>query len=229
MTGDLLTYCDDATGERVGLGPAELGEWSAATAALLTEECGLAAGDRVGVLLPPHWQTAVVLLGAWAAGMEVSVEGRGPAFEATFVERRRVGSWIDDVPPARHQFALGPGSPVADPPPGYRDFLTSVRPHLGAPAPAWASVLHGAAAPGGSTFGEYGTLAREIAKAQGITRGDRVLIDLAAASAQPLMWLLAPLSAGASIVLCANLGSDRAAARAAAEGATRVLPRSSVH
>ena len=231
MTGELLTYCDDATGERVGLGAAELGEWSAATAALLTAECGLASGDRVGVLLPPHWQTAVVLLGAWSAGMEVTFHRWGTAspFEATFVERRQIGSWIDDVPPARHQFVLGPGSPVADVPSGYRDFLTSVRPHLGAPAPAWTSVLHGAAAPGGSTFGEYGTLALEIAAAQGISRGDRVLIDIAAASEQPLMWLLAPLSAGASIVLCANLTPEGAAARAGAEGVTRVLPHSPVH
>jgi hypothetical protein len=123
---------------------------------------------------------------------------------------------------------LGPGSPVAGEPPGYRDFLTSVRPHLGATAPAWTSVLHGSAAPDGSTFGEYGTLAFEIAAARGISRGDRVLIDTTTASEQPLMWLLAPLSAGASIVPCANLRPERVAARAAAEGATRVLPHSTV-
>ncbi|MCU7727387.1 TIGR03089 family protein [Actinoplanes sp. KI2] len=236
MTAELLTYYDDATGERAGLSAAELGEWSAATAALLTAECGLASGDRVGVLLPPHWQTAVVLLGAWSAGLAVSFRGWATAgltpaapLDATFVERRRVGSWLDDVPPARHQFVLTPGPPVADAPAGYRDFLTSVRPHLGAAAPAWSSVLHGSAVPDGSTFGEYGAMALEIASVQGITRGDRVLIDTAAASEQPLMWLLAPLSAGASIVLCANLAADEVAARAAAEGATRVFPRSMVH
>ena len=236
MTGELFIYCDDATGERVGLGAAELGEWSAATAALLTEECGLASGDRVGVLLPPHWQTAVVLLGAWSAGMEVSFRGWATAgltpaepLDATFVARVRVGSWLDDVPPARHQFVLGPGAPVADVPPGYRDFLTAVRPHLGAEAPRWSSAVRGAAAPGEITFGEYGTLALEIAAAQGLSPGDRVLIDAAGVSEQPLMWLLAPLSAGASVVLCANLPPERVAARATAEGVTRVLPRSPVH
>jgi uncharacterized protein (TIGR03089 family) len=226
MTGELLTYYDDATGERFGLSAAELGEWSAATAALLTTECGLVSGDRVGVLLPPHWQTAVVLLGAWSAGMAVSFHRWGPAppVEATFVERRRVGSWIDDVPPARHQFALGPGAPVADVPPGYRDFLTSVRPHLGAAPPPWSDMIRER-----PTFAEYGTLALEIASSQGISRGDRVLIDIAAASEQPLMWLLAPLSVGASVVLCANLTPDAVEARATAEGATRVLPLSPVH
>jgi uncharacterized protein (TIGR03089 family) len=212
---ELLTYYDAATGERFGLSAAQLGEWSAATAALLTEECGLAPGDRVAVLMPPHWQTAVVLLGAWSAGMEVS----GRPVAASFVERRRVGSWIDDVPPARHQFVLGPGAEV---PPGYRDFLTAVRPHFGAAPPPW--FRHESPA-----ISEYGALALEIAATQGISRGDRVLIDLAAASEQPLMWLLAPLSAGASVVLCANLAPESAGARAAAEGATRVLPLSSVH
>src|SRR5689334_10851583 len=73
----LITYYDDAAGERVELTAAEVGSWSAATASLLTSECGLAAGGRVGVLLPPHWQTAVVLLGAWSAGMEISFRGWG--------------------------------------------------------------------------------------------------------------------------------------------------------
>ena len=236
MTGEMFTYCDDATGERVGLGAPELGEWSAATAALLTAECGLSSGDRVGVLLPPHWQTAVVLLGSWSAGLEVSFRGWATAgltpaepLDATFVARGRVGSWLDDVPPARHQFVLGPGAPVADVPPDYRDFLSSVRPHLGAEAPQWSSAVGGAAAEGDITFGEYGMLALEIAAAQGLSPGDRVLIDAAAVSEQPLMWLLAPLSAGASVVLCANLAPERVAARAAAEGATRILPGSPVH
>src|SRR3954453_413464 len=103
MTGELFIYYDDATGERVGLGAAELGEWSAATAALLTAEGGLTSGDRVGVLLPPHWQTAVGLLGAWSAGMEVSFRGWATAaltpaepLDARFVARARVGSWLDD-------------------------------------------------------------------------------------------------------------------------------------
>ncbi|WP_433795735.1 hypothetical protein [Actinoplanes sp. CA-252034] len=61
--------------------------------------CGLRRGSRAGVLLPPHWQTAAVLLGAWAAGIEVSFRGwgaaglspdTGPELDVTFVERRRV-------------------------------------------------------------------------------------------------------------------------------------------
>jgi uncharacterized protein (TIGR03089 family) len=68
-TGDtLLTYYDDATGERVALTAVELGGWAAATSALLSEGCGLGPGRQAAVLLPPHWQTAALLLGTWAAG-----------------------------------------------------------------------------------------------------------------------------------------------------------------
>jgi len=146
MTVDgLITYRDDATGERAALTAAEVGGWTAATAALLTQECGLRPGDQAAVLLPPHWQTAAVLLGAWSAGLAVSFRGwataglspAGDPLEVSFVEARRVGSWLDEVPPARHQFVLGlaPAAAPADPvPDGYRDFPSAVRPHLGAAA-----------------------------------------------------------------------------------------------
>src|SRR5262245_41829815 len=68
----LLTYCDDATGERVELSAATLGEWASRSAALLQHGCGLRAGSRVALLLPAHWQTAAIVLGAWSAGMSVS-------------------------------------------------------------------------------------------------------------------------------------------------------------
>src|SRR4051795_3675269 len=59
----LLTYYDDATGERTALTAAELGGWAAATSALLVHGCGLVPGSRAAIRLPPHWQTAAVLLG----------------------------------------------------------------------------------------------------------------------------------------------------------------------
>ncbi|WP_433385341.1 TIGR03089 family protein [Actinoplanes sp. CA-142083] len=221
----MITFYDDASGERVELSAAEVGSWSAATASLLTEECGLAAGARVGVLLPPHWQTAVVLLGAWSVGMEVSFRGWGSAglappeasLDATFVESRRVGSWLDDVPGGRHQFSL-----LGTAPSGYRDFVTSVRPHLGSGAPPWSVAVDDVAAAGGVTFGEYGAVALGVASSRGISRGDRVLIDVTATE-EPLIWLMAPLSVGASIVLCANLDPELVEQRVASERVTKVL------
>ncbi|MEW2384448.1 hypothetical protein AB0873_20480 [Micromonospora sp. NPDC047707] len=60
----LLTWLDGATGERVDLTAPELGRWAARSAGLLRDGCGLAPGSRVAVLLPPHWRTAAMLLGA---------------------------------------------------------------------------------------------------------------------------------------------------------------------
>ncbi|MEU4237226.1 TIGR03089 family protein [Actinoplanes sp. NPDC026619] len=223
--GELFTYYDDATGERIGLTAAQLSGWSAATAALLTEGCGLGPGDQAAVLLPPHWQTAAVLLGAWSAGIEVSYRGwataglapAGDPLDVTFVQQRRIGSWLDEVPAGRHQFVLGlapAGAPATDVPEDYRDFATEVRPYLGAAPPA--SPI------GPASFGEYAVVAAGLAEMHRIGPGDRVLIQ-ADASEQPLMWLLAPLSAGASIVLCANLDESRLDDRVTAEGVTRVL------
>ncbi|MEU4694655.1 TIGR03089 family protein [Actinoplanes sp. NPDC023714] len=234
MTNELLTYYDDATGERFGLTAPELGDWVAATADLLTRECGLRRGSRAGVLLPPHWQTAAVLLGAWAAGIEVSFRGwataglgrdDGPALDVTFVERRRVGSWLEEVPPATFQFVLGlrpSGAPSADVPFGYRDFPSAARAHLGAPPPRASAAEGEVATVDGTTFGEYGAVAAEVARSRGIVAGDRVLIETSAVE-EPLVWLMAPLTAGASIVLCANLDPARLDDRIQAEYVTRVL------
>src|SRR6266536_5713875 len=70
-TRPLLTFYDDATGERTELSGATLANWVAKTANLLVDGCGLGPGDRAAVLLPPHWQTAAVLLGCWSAGLVV--------------------------------------------------------------------------------------------------------------------------------------------------------------
>jgi uncharacterized protein (TIGR03089 family) len=73
----LLTYYDDATGERVELSVATTANWVAKTAGLLTDEHGIDAGGLVTVRLPLHWQTAVVLLACWAAGAQVSFDDGG--------------------------------------------------------------------------------------------------------------------------------------------------------
>ena len=226
---DLLTYYDDATGERVGLSAAEVGRWSAATSALLVGQCRQGAGRQAAVLLPPHWQTAVILLGCWATGVEVSFRGwstagltpAGDMLDVSFVLRHRIGNWLDDVPPAAYQFAvrLDATSPT---PTGYDDYEDSVRRWLGAaPPPARFDPLD-RATPGGDTYGEYGAIAADVAATRGIRRGDRVLVD-AGASEHPLIWLLAPLSVGASIVLCANLDRSRLDSRMSTERVTHVF------
>lgn len=230
----LLTHLDEASGERVDLTAADLGDWAARSAALLRDGCGLRAGDTVAVLLPPHWQSAAVLLGAWAAGLSVafrpwataglSGDDDGP-FDAVFVSRQRLRSALEVVPPARHRFVVNTEPyPVApgETPPGYRDFLAEVGAHSCEP-PAYEAVGAGdAASPDGTTYQQWRVVAEGVAAELGLAAGDRLAVDVAAEE-QPVKWLLAPLSVGASVLLYANGDAESFAARAAAEGATHVL------
>jgi uncharacterized protein (TIGR03089 family) len=224
----LLTYHDDATGEHVDLSAVALGGWAARTAALLHRGCGLGTGNRAAVLLPPHWQTAAVVLGAWSAGLTVAfrlaataglAEPDQDGFDVTFVARDRADSWLEDVPDAPYRFALGPG-PSVD---GYRDYLAEVNRYPDSLPSAYAPIHGGhAATADGTTYGQWGSLAHELAGGLDLHAGDRLLVDTAEHE-HPVKWLLAPFSVGASVVLCANLDRAGLADRIAAEGVTRVL------
>ncbi|GLY22148.1 TIGR03089 family protein [Micromonospora sp. NBRC 101691] len=233
----LLTFYDDATGERTALSAAQLGGWAARTTGLLRDGCGLGPGSRAAVLLPPHWQTAAVLLGAWAAGVSVSFRGWATAglprfgpgadepLDASFVARHRVDNWLDNPPEATHRFVLGLGPvgvPPAEPPAGYRDFLTEVGRYPDSLPPYAAVRRSDAASVDGTSYRQWGEVARGVAEACGLRRGDRILVD-AATHEEPVTWLLAPLAVGASVVVCADLDPDRVDERIAAEQITRVL------
>lgn len=234
-TRPLLTYYDDATGERTELSAATLGNWVVKTANLLGE-CGLGPGDRAAVLLPPHWQTAAVLLGTWTAGLGVDLHlaataglprlgtpsGEPPG--VVFAAAGRVRDLIEEVPDAAYRFALGLaplGAPMRTVPEGYEDYVAEVRGQADELV-SIAPVGRADPAMDGTAYQEWGAVAQEVAAALGIGPGDRVLID-AARSEHPVQWLLAPLSAGVTIVLCANLDPDVVAARVESERVTRVL------
>jgi uncharacterized protein (TIGR03089 family) len=227
----VLTFYDDASRDRIDLTAEALAGWAARVARLLHEGCRLGPGDRAAVLLPPHWQTAAVLLGAWSAQVSVSfwlaaTAGLAPVgpnedepFEAVFTTRNRIDDWLDHVPAARHRFALFIDGAVPD---GYRDLLDALEPY-GGPLPGYATLrASDAASVDGTTYREWGGVARSLAERHGWHPGDRVLVD-AAAHEHAVFWLLAPFSAGASVVLCANLDRDRLDERIAAERVTRVF------
>ncbi|TDC79185.1 AMP-dependent synthetase [Micromonospora sp. KC606] len=231
----LLTYLDDATDERVDLTAPQLGEWAARCAGLLRGGCGLTPGSRVAVLLPPHWRTAAVLLGAWSVGMAVSFRPRATAglpvlepggdrpCDAVFVTPERLDDWLEDVPEGTHRYLVGaaPGT-LTDVPVGWLDWSAEVLRHPATP-PDYTAVPPGAPATAdGTSYGAWRQLAAEVGQQLGLRARDRLLVD-AAEHEQPLRWLLAPLSVGASVVVCANLDRARLDARVAAEGITRVL------
>jgi uncharacterized protein (TIGR03089 family) len=210
----LLTWYDDASGERVELSGLTLGNWVAKTANLLVDGCGLGTGDTATVALPPHWQTAGVLLGCWSAGLSVEPAG-DVIFASTAVESAAADRFLLGLAPM--------GLPIRGPlPPGWLDYVAEVRGHGDHFRPV-APVRAADAALAGETHASL--LARATARAAelGIPARGRVLID-AGAFADPVDWLVAPLAVGASIVLCKDLDETARAGRAAAEHAVVSAP-----
>jgi uncharacterized protein (TIGR03089 family) len=70
----LLTFYDDATGERTELSVKTFANWVSKTANLYADELMLDPGDAIRIDLPPHWLGPVFLAAAWACGLEVSDE-----------------------------------------------------------------------------------------------------------------------------------------------------------
>jgi uncharacterized protein (TIGR03089 family) len=215
-TRPLLTYYDDDTGERTELSGATLTNWVAKTANLLVDGLGLGPGDRSLVLLPPHWQTAAVLLGCWSAGLSVTLTypsggsaETGPVADVAFVAAVRAGEVT-----AGDRYALGLhplGLPLGEVPPGYLDFSVEVR--------GYGDRFAGARVHDQSALCAD---AAQRATKLGIGAGDRMLVD-AATHPDPVDWLLAPLAARASTVLCGHLDPARLDARVVTERVTRVL------
>jgi uncharacterized protein (TIGR03089 family) len=200
--GPRITYYDDATGERIEVSTVTLANWAAKTANLLRDELGAGPSSRVTVLLPAHWQTAAVLLGAWWIGAEV-VFGRPDAADIALCTADR----LDEADAAAGMgevvaLSLDPfGKPVPELPIGVTDYATSVRVHGDQiiPERAPGAALNGRPAP------ELLALAADSASEQALTDSDRVLSTAPWDTDDDLIRnFLAVLSAGASLVQVTN-------------------------
>jgi uncharacterized protein (TIGR03089 family) len=195
-TRPLITFYDDATGERVELSGASLANWVAKTANLLVDGLGLGPGQIAAVRLPPHWQTAAILLGCWSAGLTVELAGSGTA-DVAFVTAE-----VDPRPAADETYALSLaplGLPFRPgPPPGTVDFTLEVRGY--GDQFAGNAAVPGQRALDGSTHAELLDTAAALAP----PTGARLLID-GEAHPDPRSWLVAPVATGASVVLCRHL------------------------
>jgi uncharacterized protein (TIGR03089 family) len=211
----LLTYYDDATGDRTELSGATLDNWVSKTANLLLDGVGLAPGDTVAVLLPPHWQTAAIVLGVSAAGLVADLGDRPGPVDALFTTPDQVTAASGKATGDRYATGLLPfAMPLRSLPAGYQDYVLEVRnygDHFGGAAVSPDDV---ALAP----LSHLAVLRTATSRAAelGVTAGDRVLVDTRAYP-DLIDWLLAPLVAGASIVLCSNLDPAKLDARAEAE------------
>jgi len=205
-----ITHYDDAAGSRVELSGATLANWAAKTANWLRDELDIQPGDPVAVLLPPHWQTAGVLLGAWWCGATVVTSAAGAAVALCGVDQINEVAGSDELV-ALGLDALGMGISVL--PPGVRDFASEVR-------------VHGDTfQPGGSGPDTDTVLAsaRAQATALGLAADDRLLCITGWDAETPGEILLAVLAADASLVQCTGTDLGAQPRRCATERVTVTL------
>ncbi|MFE0103235.1 TIGR03089 family protein [Streptomyces sp. NPDC059009] len=228
----LVTFYDDATGERVELSVATFANWVAKTANLLQGDLAAEPGDRLALLLPAHWQTAVWLLACSSVGVVAEVGG-DPAGADLVV------SGPDSLDAARAcsgervALALRPlGGRFPQPPEGFVDYAVEV-PGQGDQFVAYAPVDpdEPALVVDGDELTGAGVVerARADAGALGVAGpGSRVLSGLPYGNWEGLSGgLYAALAAGSSVVLCRNLGelSEEGLAKRVAEEKVTVTLR----
>ncbi|MDP9399178.1 MAG: TIGR03089 family protein [Actinomycetota bacterium] len=235
----LVTFFDDASGERTELSGTTFDNWVAKTANLLQDVLAVEPGARVALALPPHWQAAVWLVACWACGAlavpltdpladPLADEAAGDA-DVLVLPLDALGSLAklpagpEVVTLALRPLAL-PGSGV---PAGVLDYDVEVRaggdrftPYAPVPPAAPALQLGGDV----RTAADLGAAAGQRAEAAALTPADRVLVTQAYADERSVLdGLLAPLAAGSSLVLCRHPSPPLLPGRAATERVTVVL------
>ncbi|MFD3481171.1 TIGR03089 family protein [Streptomyces sp. NPDC058695] len=206
----LVTFYDDATGERVELSVATFANWVAKTANLLQGDLAAQPGDRLALLLPAHWQSAVWLLACASVGVVADVGGDPAAADI-------VVSGPDSLDKARAcsgervALALRPlGGRFPQPPEGFVDYAVEVpgqgdrfAPFAPVDPEEPALVVAGAELTGAEVVEK----ARADATDLGLTGpGSRLLSGLPYDTWRGLSaGLYAPLATGGSVVLCRHL------------------------
>ena len=209
----LLTL-QDPTG-RVELSGATTANWVAKSANLLVD--GHGGPDRIGLLLPLHWQTVSLLLAGVATGATVVVADEPAALdgcEVAFVVAAQapaaLAAGVDEV----LALSCTPfGTRLADVPPGAVDYAAEVptyADHWGGPVPSRLDVETGA--------GVLPPLPE-----LDLAHDDRVLVAAAPADPAGLAGLLAVLRRGAALVLVPEPGAVDLARVVAQEGVTASL------
>ncbi|GGT48163.1 TIGR03089 family protein [Streptomyces atratus] len=206
----LVTFYDDATGERVELSVATFANWVAKTANLLQGDLAAEPGDRLALLLPAHWQSAVWLLACSSVGVIADVQG-DPAGADLVVSGPDTLEAARACRGERVALALRPlGGRFPQAPEGFADYAVEV-PSQGDRFAPFAPVDPDAPAlaVGGAelTAAQLLARAREDAAALGLTAGSRLLTGRTYDTWEGLSaGLFAPLVTGGSVVLCRHLG-----------------------
>lgn len=217
----LVTYYDDATGERVELSVVTFANWVAKTAGVIQDELGLERGDTVLVDLPTHWLAPVWLGASWSTGLTVTTD---PAADVSLVVCGPAGVGRYDAAdrPVVALSLLPMGRRFTDPlPEGVVDFGVVV---WGQPD---AFVAYDPPAPQDPAW--FGTATRtqaelltEAGNGPWSAAGTRLVTDLAPTSEPGLDAFLGPLLAGGGTVWVTNPDQDGWDHRAETEQATVV-------
>lgn len=211
--GPLVTFYDEASGERQELSTTTYANWVAKASGLLVDEHGLERGDSIRIDLPTHWLATVFLGAAWNTGLVVT-DQEGP--DAVVCGPETLASWADDAG-KRLTLAcslLPFGVRFAEPLPqdvhdvgievwGQPDAFTPLDPPTADdPATSWAGVETSHA----ELFGGDGT-------------GLRLLSTVPPASPAGAELLAGALAGGGSLVLVVNATAERLSALAESERA----------
>lgn len=229
----LVTFYDDATGERVELSVTTYANWVAKASSLLVEEHGLERGDTIRLDLPAHWLGPVFLGAAWNAGLAVALDdgddSTGNEPDAIVCGPEGLDRWADragDVPVLACSL-LPLGVRFKDPlPTGVHDVGVEVWSQPDSFIP-WDPpqdddlAVRNAGGAGGTTQADLWSAA---AAGSLLTDGGRLLSEANPASPPGLATFTEPLARSGSLVLVVRAGRERLEATYAAERATARFP-----
>ncbi|PSK91717.1 uncharacterized protein (TIGR03089 family) [Haloactinopolyspora alba] len=223
----LLTFYDDATGERIELSATTVDNWVAKTAGMLTSGLSVEPGERVCLLLPAHWQALAWACACWSVGACAVLDPADDA-EVTVAGPDTLDTAAGLGSPDLVALALRPlGAPFttglpdgaldyAVEVPGYPDQFTPIMP----PDPDEPALEQQ-----GTTHTLAGLVARAHDRAGqlGLPSGARLLVSTDDLGTALLDALLVPLVVGGSAVLVRHEDPDGRAARVDTERVDAVV------
>ena len=222
----LVTFYDDATGERVELSVTTYANWVAKTAGLLQDELDLAPGDSVALDLPVHWLGPVWLGATWSLGATVVPAGTTDA-ALVVCGPDGLGRHASSTGTVVACSLLPMGVRFREPlPSGVVDFGAVVwgQPDVFLPLEPVTADLAAWSDGHGAALSQGDLLATNL----GAEPGVRLLTDTNPCTPSGLGAFLGPLAAGGGTVWVRHAAEASWEARAATEQATQVLrqPRS---
>jgi uncharacterized protein (TIGR03089 family) len=223
----LVTFYDEATGERIELSVTTYANWVAKTAGLVQDELDVERGGLVLVDLPTHWLGVVWLGAAWTGGLAVTTDP-AMADDADLVvcgpdSVERYAGRADSVPVVA--LSLRPlGARFADPlPTGVVDYGAVVLAQPDVFMPLDPPGPHDEAWRDPARSRTQADLLAEVAATPLVEEGGRLLTDRNPCSPEGLATLLSPLLSGGGSVWVRHPDEERWERRHEEERATAQL------